>query len=98
MARRPSPQTLSVIEAFLEQPQVWLYGYDIFKTLGMASGTLYPILIRLSDRGHLETLWQESETTGRPPRHMYRLTATGRAWSAAVAHQSQRLRTAEGLA
>jgi PadR family transcriptional regulator PadR len=55
MARHPSPQTLSVIDAFLEEPQLWLYGYDTTKTLGMASGTLYPILIRVSDRGHLET-------------------------------------------
>ncbi len=98
MARRPSPQTLSVIEAFLEEPQVWLHGYDIAKTLGMASGTLYPILIRLSDRGHLETQWRDSETQGRPPRHMYRLTATGRAWAGAAAHQSRILKIAEGLA
>jgi DNA-binding PadR family transcriptional regulator len=40
------------------------------------SGTLYPILMRLSDRGLLESKWQPSPE-GRPLRHLYRLTAEG---------------------
>ena len=40
-------------------------------------GGLYPILIRLADRGLLETSWEEGTPAGRPRRHLYRLTAAG---------------------
>jgi PadR family transcriptional regulator PadR len=42
----------------------------------LKSGTLYPILMRLAEYGLLETRWEEVEP-GKPPRHMYRLTAEG---------------------
>src|SRR4029453_10026956 len=76
MPRSPdtSPQTLRVFEALLGQPDLWRYGYDLSKQTGLPSGTLYPILIRLSGRGFLETRWEEPEVPGRPPRHLYRLT------------------------
>src|SRR4029453_205623 len=79
MPRSPdtSPQTLRVFEALLGQPDLWRYGYDLSKQTGLPSGTLYPILIRLSGRGFLETRWEEPEVPGRPPRHLYRLTADG---------------------
>jgi DNA-binding PadR family transcriptional regulator len=98
MPRRPSRQTLSIVEVFLETPDTWHYGYDLSKRLGMPSGTLYPILARLSERELLETRWVDSETDGRPPRHMYRLTTAGRSWSAEVTRESlQQLRIAAGL-
>ena len=43
--------------------------------MGLRSGSLYPILVRLCDRGLLEAKWEESPAAGRPPRHLYRLTA-----------------------
>ena len=81
MPRRPdtSPQTLLVLAALLEAPHAWHYGYDLGRRLGLSSGTLYPILVRLADRGSLETRWVEPERPGRPPRHTYRLTGEGRA-------------------
>ena len=36
-------------------------------------------LMRLSDRGFLEHKWLPSQEAGRPPRHVYRLTAAGTA-------------------
>jgi DNA-binding PadR family transcriptional regulator len=33
--------------------------------------------MRLSDRAMLESKWQPAEEGGRPPRHVYRLTAAG---------------------
>jgi hypothetical protein len=79
MPRRPdtSPQTLRVFEAMLEDPQGWHYGYGLTKVTGLASGTLYPILMRLAERGLLETQWLPSDAPGRPPRHAYRLTTDG---------------------
>jgi PadR family transcriptional regulator PadR len=79
MPRTPdtSPQTLRVFGALLDEAQDWHYGYGLAKQTHLAPGTLYPILARLVDRGLLETRWEPSSHPGRPPRHMYRLTAGG---------------------
>ncbi|MDB5441609.1 MAG: hypothetical protein JWM33_4036 [Caulobacteraceae bacterium] len=79
MARTPnvSPQTRRLLAALLGQPQAWRHGYDLSKETGLKSGTLYPLLIRLSDQGLLEAEWRDPVQAGRPPRHAYRLTATG---------------------
>jgi DNA-binding PadR family transcriptional regulator len=79
MPRRPrsSYQTRLVLETLLRVPQEWRHGYDLSRETGLKSGTLYPLLIRLLDRGELEARWTEPEQNGRPPRHQYRLTANG---------------------
>jgi DNA-binding PadR family transcriptional regulator len=64
--------------AFLESPRSWRYGYDLMKVADLSSGTLYPILARLTEDGWLESRWQESDLPGKPPRQLYRLTAAGR--------------------
>lgn len=74
---RMSRQTVALFKAFLAQPRGWRYGYDLSRETALKSGTLYPILMRLSKRGWLETQWTEPEVSGRPPRHMYRLTPDG---------------------
>jgi PadR family transcriptional regulator PadR len=79
-----SPQTLAVLVALGEQPSAWQHGYALAQLTGLKSGTLYPILIRLADRGLVEACWQEDPAPGRPRRHLYRLTSDGVA-SAAVA-------------
>ena len=76
MKLRLSSQTLTVIESLLAAPSRWAYGYDISRTTGLKSGTLYPILMRLAERKLLETSWETVEP-GRPPRHLYRLTPDG---------------------
>jgi PadR family transcriptional regulator PadR len=73
---RLSPQTLQVLDAFLQAPKDWKYGYDISRNTGLKSGTLYPILMRLAERKLLETSWETAEI-GKPPRHLYRLTSDG---------------------
>jgi PadR family transcriptional regulator len=73
---RLSPQTLMVLDTFLDAPRSWKYGYDISRNTGLRSGTLYPILMRLAERKLLETSWESSEP-GVPPRHLYRLTSDG---------------------
>ena len=72
-----SPQTLSVLAALCEQPSGWQHGYALARQTGLKSGTLYPILIRLADRGLVEACWQDEPAPGRPRRHLYRLTAAG---------------------
>jgi DNA-binding PadR family transcriptional regulator len=75
--RRPSPQTRRIIQALASEPTTWFHGYDLSRTTGLASGTLYPILIRLAERGWLEARWDDQPDAG-PRRHLYRITAAGR--------------------
>src|SRR5215470_5599989 len=84
-ARRPSAQTAAVLQALAEDPGSWRYGYDLCTQLGLQAGSIYPILIRLADRGLLETSWETERVPGRPARHLYRLTGAGRAYAGAVA-------------
>lgn len=77
MARRPSRQTASVLTALAREPLAWRYGYELGKEIGVEAGTLYPILMRLCDRGLLEARWEVDPPVGRPRRHMYRITAAG---------------------
>jgi PadR family transcriptional regulator, regulatory protein PadR len=76
-SRKLSGQTLALLNVLLDQPRKWRHGYDLSRDTGLKSGTLYPILMRLCERGLLESKWEESTEPGRPPRHMYKLTAAG---------------------
>lgn len=86
--RRPSAQTRAVVELLLADPERWSHGYDLSKEAGIASGTLYPMLLRLADRGYLESKWEEAPIPGRPPRHLYRLTDSGRRYAAEAVRSS----------
>jgi len=100
--RSPSRQTINVLLELAADPARWRYGYDLATEVRLKSGSLYPILIRLADRGLLETSWEPGPGS-RPPRHLYRLTCSGReyvtAWTTApvkrtVARPHTRLREA----
>ncbi|HEY7225462.1 MAG TPA: helix-turn-helix transcriptional regulator [Micromonosporaceae bacterium] len=82
--RRPSPQTVAVLQALAEQPTQWRHGYDLCTQLDMRAGSMYPILMRLADRGLLEADWETDRVAGRPARHLYRLTGAGLAYAAAL--------------
>lgn len=75
--RRPSKQMLRLLDALSASPREWRHGYDIMKETGLLSGTLYPLLMRMTDQGLVESEWREPAQPGRPPRHAYRLTAKG---------------------
>ena len=75
--RRPSKQMLALLEALSAHAQQWRHGYDLMKETGLLSGTLYPLLMRMTDQGLVEAEWQAPSQPGRPPRHAYRLTAAG---------------------
>ena len=79
MPRKPnsSPQTRALLAALLDRAQAWRHGYDLSKETGLRSGTLYPLLIRLTEQGLLEARWDDPGRPGLPPRHAYRLTGTG---------------------
>lgn len=79
MPRKPngSRQARALLATLLERSEIWRHGYDLSKETGLRSGTLYPLLMRLSEQGLLESRWQDAERPGLPPRHVYRLTALG---------------------
>ena len=66
-----------MLQALAENPESWRYGYDLGRQVGLKSGSLYPILMRLAERSLVEARWESDPPCGRPPRHLYRLTATG---------------------
>jgi PadR family transcriptional regulator, regulatory protein PadR len=76
---RMSLQTLKVLEAFLENPADQLSGSEVHQRCGLASGPLYPILLRLEAAGWFVSRWEslDPSTAGRPRRRLYRLTPTG---------------------
>ena len=75
--RRPSKQMLLLLDALMMEPLAWRHGYDLMKDTGLSSGTLYPLLMRMTEQGLVEAEWREPTRLGRPPRHAYRLTANG---------------------
>lgn len=65
---------LSVLSAAMPG---WRHGYDLMKETGLSSGTLYPLLMRMTEQRLVEAEWHDPVKPGRPPRHAYRLTAAG---------------------
>ena len=76
-SRTPSNQARTILAALLDARSTWHHGYELARLANVKSGTLYPLLIRLEEQGYLEAEWQQPVETGRPPRHAYRLTASG---------------------
>jgi PadR family transcriptional regulator, regulatory protein PadR len=74
---RSSPQALAVLLALAAKPERWSHGYDLCCSLDLKPGTVYPILIKLAERGLLVTAWEEDPPKGRPARHLYRISPDG---------------------
>jgi len=89
---RISLQTLRVLEAFLERPMDELAGADVQRRSGLASGTLYPILLRLESAGWFVSRWENIDPSraGRPRRRLYRLTSSGFSESSEIFASLQR--------
>jgi PadR family transcriptional regulator PadR len=71
--------TLKVLAELLRQPMKDVSGADVARSTGLASGTLYPILIRLESAKWVTSCWEEVEPSEvkRPRRRLYRLTGEG---------------------
>jgi PadR family transcriptional regulator PadR len=77
--RHFSHQTLEVLQVLARVGSSGCHGLEVARETGLKSGTLYPILMRLADRGLLSHEWQAPVRAGLPPRHLYCLTAVGHA-------------------
>jgi len=71
--------TLKVLNAFFASPRQELSGAEIGRETKLATGTLYPILLRLERAGWLESHWEQGNPSalGRPRRRLYRITGVG---------------------
>jgi len=76
--RRPSEATLKILNCLAISPK-GLHGYALMQAASLASGTLYPILKRLADRGWLQKNWETGAEDAGPPRRIYKLTPLGQA-------------------
>jgi DNA-binding PadR family transcriptional regulator len=68
-----------VVAAFLTDPDADRYGLDLMRDTSLASGTLYPMLMRLERAGWVRAEWEDIDPVveGRPSRRYYRLTPDG---------------------
>ena len=66
-----------VLQAFLEDPAVPRYGYDLMKAAGLKSGTLYPMLSRLEHEKLVTSGWETPRDQGERPRKYYQVTGEG---------------------
>lgn len=76
---RMTSSTRTTLLTLRTDPTREWYGQELIKATGLRSGTLYPILDRLTERGWLTTRREQGDpkAEGRPLRRYYQLTATG---------------------
>ncbi len=74
-------QTLKVLRPFLENPTGEIAGIDVIRSSRLASGTAYPIMLRLERHKLLTSRWEEGDPVqlGRPRRRYYKITPRGMA-------------------
>ena len=66
-----------LLAALYDQAPRGVHGYDLMRMTGLKAGTLYPLLISMTDRDLVYPQWHEPADPGRPARHAYRLTSEG---------------------
>jgi DNA-binding PadR family transcriptional regulator len=79
MPRSLGYATIAVLKAIADGAA---YGLDIMDRTGLPSGTVYPTLRRLENRGYLRARWEAesaARSEGRPRRRYYRLSGAGEA-------------------
>jgi PadR family transcriptional regulator len=73
--------TLKVLSAIMAAGRSEMSGSQVAVETGLASGSLYPILLRLERVGLLRSRWEKIDPSkeGRPRRRLYQMTAAGAA-------------------
>lgn len=71
---------LKVLACFLDDAREETAGSDIMRAVGIASGSLYPMLVKLEAAGWIHGRWEEGapRDIGRPNKRLYRITREGR--------------------
>jgi PadR family transcriptional regulator PadR len=78
---RLTASSLRVLAALMASPRAEMSGTEIGREAKVASGTLYPILMRFEEAGWLISRWEDGDPRelGRPRRRFYSVTAVGAA-------------------
>jgi PadR family transcriptional regulator PadR len=92
---RMTDATQRVLREFLADPAAELYGLELCKAVGLAPGTVHPLLYKFEEIGWLESRFEviDPSEAGRPRRRYYRLTPDGAEFAhdaLARAHKPQR--------
>ncbi|WP_046500768.1 PadR family transcriptional regulator [Streptomyces odonnellii] len=88
---KPTIGVLEVLLAATDDNPAW--GLSICRDADLGTGTVYPILDRLAERGWIHSRDETEPHPGRPARRYYELTGTGRKLaSEALAVRAQRRR------
>jgi PadR family transcriptional regulator PadR len=76
---RMTIQVLKVLNALTSNPRRQISGADVGRLTGLASGVLYPILMRLEQAKWVQSEWEDGtpHELGRPRRRFYAVTALG---------------------
>ncbi len=80
---RFSYAALRILRLFLNDPSAEITGAETVRASGLASGTVYPLLMRFERIGLLESHWEAGNPSelGHPRRRYYRMTTQGLAVS-----------------
>jgi DNA-binding PadR family transcriptional regulator len=92
--------TRRVLGMLVDDPSAEMYGLEIGRAVGLAPGTVQPILHKFEEIGWLESRFEEIDPSdaGRPRRRYYRLTPDGAEFArAALAHAHKPRRQQAGL-
>ncbi|MEZ4629491.1 MAG: helix-turn-helix transcriptional regulator [Deinococcales bacterium] len=68
---------VQVLIEMLKAPQAKHYGNALIKALDIPSGSLYPLLIKLEERGYLQSAFEDNPRLKRGERHYYWFTDVG---------------------
>ena len=76
---RISSQSLRVLRVFIDNPSTERSGSELLILTKLASGTLYPILLRFEKAGWLQSQWEDIDPSEaqRPRKRFYRITPSG---------------------
>lgn len=79
MDPRVSAQGAAVLRVLMDAAPSQLSGSELMDQLGIASGSLYPMLARFESAKWLKSDWEagDPKELGRPRRRYYKLTALG---------------------
>jgi PadR family transcriptional regulator PadR len=76
---RLTTQTLKVLGILMSSHEKGMSGAEIGRGVALASGTLYPILLRLEKAHWVTSHWETGDPhkLGRPRRRFYKITGIG---------------------
>lgn len=77
---RRTPAMLAVLRCLTSSSEP-MWGLRVAKQVNRPTGSVYPILDRLEDAGHVTSRWDDDAERSGPRRRLYQLTDSGSGWA-----------------